>query len=280
MITDSQTNTVYFSSQTQEEFPQEYQKLTNLIESEGYHVGLIAEADDFYCRDFMPVQVGKNDFVQFVFRPAAYFSREDYKFISNPVYIELFNSFTQPRYSPIILDGGNIIKSEDKVIITNRVIKDNLYQFKSKNAIFERLEYDLKCKVFLIDEYPEEATGHADGLIRFIDSNTVFINEPNPKFQDWETKFRIDLKDYGLKYIELPCPTDEKMDTADGLYINYIQVGELIIVPQFGMEKTDGSALETIKRNVSPDFKVKTINANWIAKYGGVLNCSSWGILK
>ncbi|WP_297085412.1 agmatine deiminase family protein [uncultured Draconibacterium sp.] len=280
MITDRQINTVYFSSQTQGESPQEFEELVNIIESEGYHVGLIAEADDFYCRDFMPVQIVKNDFVQFIFRPASYLNRSDYRFISNPVYIELFNNFKQPRYSPIILDGGNIIKWKDKVVITRRVIKDNLYQFPSEEAIVYRLEYDLKCQVLLIDEYPEESTGHADGLIRFIDSDTVFINQPNPKFQDWEDKFRIDLKNYGLKFIELPCPMDENMKTADGLYINYLQVGELIIVPQFGINKTDGLALETIKKNVSADMKVKSVNASWIAKYGGVLNCSSWGILK
>lgn len=280
MIIDCQINTVYFSSQTQEVFPEEFKKLTTLIELEGYQVGLLAEADDFYCRDFMPVQVEKNDFVQFVFRPAAYFNRKDYRHISNPVYIELFNSLPQPRYSPLILDGGNVIKWKDKVIITNRVIKDNLYQYPSEEAIIERLEFDLKCKVLFIHEYPEEATGHADGLIRFIDSNTVFINEADPRFEEWESNFRADLKNYGLKYIELPCPMEDEKDTADGLYINYLQVGKLLIVPQFGIRETDSAAVAIIKRNVDDDFKIVTINANWIAKYGGVLNCSSWGILK
>jgi len=35
----------------------------------------------------------------------------------------------------------------------------------------------LKCQVIIIPEYPHELTGHADGLIRFIDDDTVFINE-------------------------------------------------------------------------------------------------------
>ncbi|WP_347840017.1 agmatine deiminase family protein [uncultured Draconibacterium sp.] len=280
MISDNQINTVYFSNVTQETFPNEIAKLKNLIESEAFHVDLIAETQDFYCRDFMPVQVDKNDFVQFVFRPATYFERKDYKHISNPVSIELFNRLSRPRYSPLILDGGNIVRWEDKAVITRRVFKDNLYQFPSDDAIVERLQFDLKCKVLLIDEYPEEATGHADGLIRFIDSKTVFINEPDPKFQDWETKFRADLKNYGLKPIELPCAMGNNSETADGLYINYLQVGKLIVVPQFDFQETDDVAVKTIKKNVGSDFKVATIRATWIAKYGGVLNCSSWGILK
>lgn len=280
MITDSQTNTVYFSIETEDVYPDEFAELKKIIEAQGYQVGLLAEADDFYCRDFMPVQVTKNDFVQFIFRPAAYFERKDYRHISNPVYIELFNSLPQPRYSPLILDGGNIIKLEDKAIVTKRVIKDNLYQFPSEDAIIERLKFDLKCKVLLIDEYPEEATGHADGLIRFIDSSTVFINEPDPKFQEWENKFRADLTGYSLKYIELPCPMGEKIKTADGLYINYLQVGNLIIVPQFGIKEADGIAVDIIEANVGNNIKVVPMEANWIAENGGVLNCSSWTILK
>lgn len=68
--------------------------------------------------------------------------------------------------------------------------------------------------------------------------------------------------------------------TADGLYTNYLHVGKLIVAPQFGFKETDDVAVETIKKNVGYDFKIATLKVNWIAKSGGLLNCSSWGILK
>ncbi len=52
----------------------------------------------------MPVQVGENDFVQFVFRPKAYFDKKQYAEITNPVLTELVNNLHPPRYSPLILE--------------------------------------------------------------------------------------------------------------------------------------------------------------------------------
>jgi len=85
MITDSQTNTVYFSNLTPEDFPAEFNELIGIIETAGYKTKLLIETYDYYCRDYMPVQVAEDDFVQFVFRPRAYFKPEEYSGITNSV---------------------------------------------------------------------------------------------------------------------------------------------------------------------------------------------------
>lgn len=56
------------------------------------------------------------------------------------------------------------------------ILKDNSYQFQEAE-ILAKLEKDLQCRVIIIPEYPGELTGHADGLIRFIDDITGFIND-------------------------------------------------------------------------------------------------------
>ncbi|MGE4288931.1 MAG: agmatine deiminase family protein [Salinivirgaceae bacterium] len=279
MITDHQTNALYFSNTLPEEFPREFNKLSQIITDAGYQVKLLVGAEDFYCRDFMPVQVAERDFVQFVFRPEAYLKGEELNYLTDPMYVQFMTpELIKPRYSPIILDGGNVIKWEDKVIITERVLKDNRYQFPNDETILERLRFDLKAEIIIIPEFPEEETGHADGLIRFIDATTVFINEPDPDNSQWENDFRAVLKNHKLKYTELPCPMDPDMETAEGLYINYLHVGNLIVVPQFGY-KEDKLALEKIS-TAFPDCKVVPFKANWLAKEGGVLNCASWTIYK
>lgn len=53
MITDSQTNTVYFSNLTPEDFPLQFKELSGIIENAGYKVKLLAETYDYYCRDYI-----------------------------------------------------------------------------------------------------------------------------------------------------------------------------------------------------------------------------------
>ena len=55
MITDNQTNTVYFSNLLPEEYPESFKELSDIIESAGYKVKLLIETYDIYCRDYMPV---------------------------------------------------------------------------------------------------------------------------------------------------------------------------------------------------------------------------------
>ena len=278
MITDSQTNTVYFSNLLPEDFPKQFDELTRIVESAGYRVKLLVETYDYYCRYFMPVQVAENDFVQFVFRPKAYFEPQQYAEITNPVLAGLMNNLDTPRYSPLILDGGNVIKSGNKVIITDRIFKDNLYQFGSESEILTQLEKDLKCHIIIIPEYPNELTGHADGLIRFIDEDTVFINETygEPE-EEWLRQFLGILTENNLLHIKLPSPMTGKLISAEGLYINYLHVGNLIIVPQFKM-KEDKKALQTFNEIFGSKYSVVPFDARWIAKHGGVLNCVSWTI--
>jgi agmatine deiminase len=143
MIADYQTNTVYISNLVPEDFPKHFNELTQIIESAGYQIKLLAETYDYYCRDYMPVQVFGNDFVQFIFRLKAYFEPHQYSEITNPVIVGLMNNLHPPRYSPLILDGGNVIKAKDKVIVTERVFKDNKFQFNTVDEILYQLEKDL-----------------------------------------------------------------------------------------------------------------------------------------
>ncbi len=226
----------------------------------------------------MPVQVAEDDFVQFVFRPKAYFKPEEYIGITNPVLVELMNRLPRPRYSPLILDGSNVMKAENKVIIIDRVIKDNNYQF-TEAEIITQLEKDLQCRVIIIPEYPKELTGHADGLIRFIDDNTVFISdtrsEPEKK---WLQEFLGILKENNLTTVELPCPMDLEQSTAEGLYINYLQIGNLVVVPQFNLKKEDANTLAIIKEVFNINYSLVPFDARRIAKDEGVLNCESWTV--
>lgn len=276
MISDSQTNTVYLADALRMDDPAEYKRFRKFLESYGVTVKVLKLTSDIYCRDYMPVQVDKNDFVQFVFRP-DYIEKKDYKYVSNPPLVHMANDLKHIRYSNIILDGGNVVKWKDKVIITDKVYDDNHYQFESDEAILKQLEKELKCEVIIIPRYPGEKTGHADGLVRFIDENTVFINDTYGEPRKWLNDFRQILEENELTPVELPCTTKSGQESGDGLYINYLHSGNLVVVPQFGLEE-DEDALRKINDAFKKNCRVVPYNANKIAEYGGVLNCATWTI--
>ncbi|WP_339735966.1 agmatine deiminase family protein [uncultured Sunxiuqinia sp.] len=280
MIADNQTNTVYISNLWPEEDPQRFYELEAIITKAGYMVKLLLSTtdEDYYCRDYMPVQLGENDFVQFVFRPIDYYDENQIWEITNPVIVQQVNRLPQPRFSGLILDGGNIAKTSDKVIITDKVITDNRYQFNSDEDIMTELKKNLKCKVIVIPAYPNEETGHADGLIRFVNENTVLLNDTTEEPEkEWLNKVRAILESNELTWLDIPCTLTMDQKTANGLYINYLHVGNLIVVPQF-KQKEDDRALQIMQQLFGTKNKVIPLDARWIAKFGGVLNCATWTV--
>ena len=69
MLTDSETNKVYFSFQSTYDFKEELRNLRRILYNHKIPFGHIAGTRDYFCRDYMPVQVTKNRFVQFKFQP-------------------------------------------------------------------------------------------------------------------------------------------------------------------------------------------------------------------
>jgi len=280
MITDKQSNNVYFSNLWPEENPERFAELQAIIEKAGYQVNLlIATTDeDYFCRDYMPVQTSQNDFVQFVFRPVDYYNNAQLWEITNPVVVQAINKLPLPRFSRLFLDGGNLAKASDKVIITDKVLADNRYQFNSDEEVIAELERDLRCKVINIPAYPNEETGHADGLIRFVDQNTVLLNDTREEPEkEWLNKVLSILKANNLEYCDIPCSLEMGQGTADGLYINYLHVGDLVVVPQFE-RSTDKKAFRVIEKLFGDMNKIVPYDARWIAEFGGVLNCASWTV--
>ena len=75
------------------------------------------ETNDIWCRDFLPIQVGDNKFVQFSLTKDYYPKRLIHqKTDTSPIYNELGIEPVTTIYKglPIYLDGGNVIRSSTK----------------------------------------------------------------------------------------------------------------------------------------------------------------------
>lgn len=278
MIPDWKTNKVYYSFQSTYDFKPELNELREIIKHNNFNHSHISGTKDYYCRDYMPIQLTKNEFVQFKFQPDYLINRpERLEFVTNTNNVLKKNVFLENfriKQSELILDGGNIIKSENKVIITDKVAKDNNL---TVEQIKPELEKILKVKVIVIPSYPGEETGHADGIIRFLNENTVLTINLENETNDWKEKLIFEINKAGLKMFSLP---KAKSPEKDWRYINYLQVSNNIIVPSFKNNRESDKIIIPYMKNLFQRFgyNIVTLDADRISENGGVLNCFTWNI--
>jgi len=230
----------------------------------------------------MPIQVAKDKFIQFVYDPDYLHEKDPEKdkiwqeTISAPDSICKSIGIKTIK-SKIKIDGGNVIRSANKVIMTNKVFAENP-DIDEKHLVNElKALFDVDTLVILPQD-PTDFTGHSDGMVRFIDENRVFINKYRTEDIQTERAVKDCLYNANIEWIEIPYnPYDNKSDIdANGVYINYLQMKDVIIMPVFGLRDDDIAAKQL--ENVFPDKAVRTIESSQLARDGGVLNCISWNI--
>ena len=143
------------------------------------------------------------------------------------------------------LDGGNAVfsPSRERVIISDRLLSENP-KF-SENELICRLEALLSAEIILIPSLKEDFTGHADGMVRFVDENTVIGNR-SPYKSGLEQRIKTTLNRKGISVIDFPYYSSPGI-SAEGSYINYLETENDILLPVFG-SNSDNEATEAAKR--------------------------------
>jgi agmatine deiminase len=280
MIQDSQTDKVYFSKwlKTDDRFAPSCKLITSILDRHEIKYDFLEETSDIWARDYMPVQKDVNSFVQFRYEP-SYLVYEPY-YQSDPKEVCRANNI-KPIFSEINLDGGNIVKQHDKVIISKRIFSENPGYDPKK--LVKDIENLLEARVILVPDISRayDLTGHADGYLRFVDENTILVNELENELKYWKKGFLKMIKETGLKYIEIPWLADYDEDfpkSALGIYINYLEVGNLIIMPVFEIEGNKDEEVFSLFKSIFPQKIIETVNINTIGREGGLMNCISWNI--
>lgn len=231
---------------------------------------LLNNTNDIWARDYMPVKTKSGKHVSFRYEPS--YLADDLQLRTN-FKTDIAPSFKVDNliYTDINLDGGNVVfsPSKEKVIISNRVFSENPEY--DKNTLLLELEKLLEASVLIIPSLKSDMTGHADGMVRFVDENTVVTNAPLSPY-GFETKVKKSLQNYEFNVIDFPY-FYSKGDSAVGCYLNYLETEKSIFLPVFGVD-TDNEAIELAK-NIF-DKTIIPVNINEIAEYGGLLNCISW----
>ena len=273
----STEQTVYLSALLKTKYPDTCERLIQILEKHHIKYGFLEGTKDIWCRDYMPVQTKSGKLIQFKYEPSYLRkdnewdeSRSDVKEICR-----LNNIDAEP--SDINLDGGNVLICDDRAIISDRVFSEN--KDWNREKLVEELGRLLECEIIIIPAENDDMTGHADGMVRFVNRNTILGNQLADEYKYWREGMQKVLEQYGLTYIDVPffMPKVPKHPlSAVGVYVNYLEVNNLIVLPVFGRDE-DEQVISIIK-GIFPDRIIETIDYNEVAKEGGLLNCTTWVI--
>ncbi len=279
MITDNQTNFVYLADY----LPSNYLNFSSLLVESLNECNIpssyIPGTKDIWAVDYMPIQVEKDKFIQFIYNPDYLRDTKKWRKSISDVNSICKEIKLETIQSTIVLDGGNVIRGDGKVIMCNKVFKEN-NNVPEKQLIRELENLFEVDKIIFVPQEPADKIGHADGMVRFLDERTVLINDYSKEDKRFQLDFRTALLNAGLDYIEIPYnPYHNKSNfEATGIYVNYLHMEQAILIPTFNMNEDD----EVVKLFESLFNKhiIRTVPSNEVAIKGGVLNCITWNIVK
>lgn len=278
MITDHQTSSLYLADCLPVLQSMFFPRLQSALQKAGIEFQFLPGCKDVWAVDYMPVQVSEGNFIQFVYNP-DYLQEDPWPETISDVDAICRAINVQATKSDLVVDGGNVVRGIDKVIMCDKVFRENSRL--SEREVIRKLEETFQVsKLIFVPWDTYDFTGHADGMVRFLDDQTVLINDYSQEDPAFRTSFRMALYNAGLDWIEMPyCPPKNPSSiSAKGFYLNYLQMQQGIVLPVFNM-KHDEKAVQVLER-VFPGQTILTVESNELAAEGGVLNCISWNILK
>ena len=276
---DNEGQTVYMSELLMSRYPETCKNLIKVLEKHKVNYSFIKSTKDIWCRDYMPVQTASGKLIQFRYDPSYLKGKKEWEESRSDVKEICEKNNIVATESDINLDGGNVLICDGRAIISDRIYSEN--PDKTREELRKELAMLLECEIIVIPSLNKTAdfTGHADGMVRFVDRNTVLGIKYDDRYKkDWWKNTQKVLDTYNISFIEVPFfedePDSEHPESAIGVYVNYLEVNDLIVVPVFGREE-DARAIEIIQKTF-PNKQIETINYNDVAKEGGLLNCTTW----
>ena len=276
MITDFQCNTVYFSALLQGRAPVTYANLIAALDKHGIEHSLLPNTNDVWCRDYMPVQVADGDLRGFTYNPDYLQDTEEYlasRTDGNKLCREMGFDVKKPSRS-LVIDGGNVIRCDDKLIMVEKVFRENPYPM-AETA--KAIEEHFNAEIIVLPWNRPEYFGHADGLVRYIGDGRVLVTNYD-RFNKGFTRKVIQILQQHFSDVyklEYDVPKQHKYNWA---YINWLQTDKVLLLPSFGCPE-DEQAFEQIASLVPMyEGRIEMVGANDLIRHGGCLNCASWTV--
>ena len=272
MIPDWEHNCVFLADLLKDRHPSIFTGLQHILLSHGIEVRVLSKVKDIWARDYCPVQVVSKTMVKFRYEPDYLKDAPELK--TGEEVLESLRDLSWCDRSSITLDAGNIVGSKTKAILTDKVFRENpgWIRLRLQAKLQKLLHVD---QLIVIPKEPFDPIGHADAMVRFIDEQTVLVNDyslVDPAFGERLTNV---LRRQGLSIEELPYYHEKKttagIPSAVGNFTNFLRTEKVLVAPAFGTEQ-DQIALRKLEF-VFPDFPIVPLDCTDLAREGGILNC-------
>lgn len=274
-VVDSLTDTVFFSDLLPERCPTMYQSLDKILRENDIDHRLLRHTKDIWCRDYMPIQTSGKSFVFYKYNP-DYLQTKYYKRTITNVdrvgNIECLRQDGEVFDLDLVIDGGNVVRCDDKIVMTEKVFFEN--KDKSRNEVQRLLEEAFECDIIFLPWDRKEIFGHSDGIVHYVGDNRVLMTN-YADFDAAKSNKILNLLEKHVEVIPLRYNVKRKHERS-WAYINFLQIGNLVLVPQLGIPEDEQSLLQI--RDAMPRCKVMGVPALEAVRKGGALNCISWNV--
>jgi agmatine/peptidylarginine deiminase len=182
------------------------------------------------------------------------------------------------RRSTLLNDGGNIVEDyAGSAVVSRKFLRDNRL---SEPEGRKRLQALGVRHVAFIEADEQGGLEHADGVVSFVDVNTLAINA-YPEDPAYAAQLRADLRRGlpGVVLHEIVTPydgraiADARFGSACGLYTNALATRSRIYLPQFGIPE-DAIALRQVR--AATRREVIPVRSEGVCRMGGGVRCLSW----
>jgi len=179
----------------------------------------------------------------------------------------------------LLNDGGNFVDDyAGNAVVSRKFLQDNGLSESEARSALQQITGITNVAFITADE--QGGLEHADGVVSFVDINTLIINS-YPEDLAYASQLRRELEQGlpGVVIHEIVTPYDgsaiydERFGSACGLYTNALVTPDRIYFPQFGIPE-DMVALAQVQAATSRE--VIPVQSSQVCHMGGGVRCMSW----
>ena len=148
--------------------------------------------------DFMPIQIAEDRFVSYKYTPNYLQDKTGLRLQTN---LEAVLQAQQNRLTHVlqnavkvdlILDGGNVVKCGNIIVMTEKVFAEN--RNKSPIEVDRILKDAFQSDVLYLPWDHQETFGHSDGIVHFAGDGKVLITNYGDISPRYYSRFRVALE--------------------------------------------------------------------------------------
>ena len=274
--------TVFISEWLKKSYPLAHDSLCHAFDKCKVPFQTLPYSNDYWCRDFMPVHIGNGKYVGYNYCPDYLWddpSQSEY--ITNQSAACEDVDLEMADIMDVIFDGGNYVRCGEKVLVTDKIFMENP-QWRPLRLI-ERMEEAFQAEVILLPWDMEDECAHADGMVAWLGSNRILMNNYRQleKGKDKPFTKRV-MKILEAHFDITELSYDCKIHPDSWCYLNYLETDNGIILPALSETMdcdNDLAALECFKA-LFPQKEVVQVFAAPLIKKGGAIHCITWNLFQ